>query len=280
MAVNKIDQLEINSTKYDIDLPPDAEVSIKSVNASSSIKVNGRNVLTDHQLIRTLDTTATSAQSATSDEAIAGTGKIILHKISKTGNYNDLLNKPTIPTNTNQKVKAKNNGTDVTFGDNDIVEIKAGTNVQLAANATDKTITISSTDTNTTYTIASGDGNGQIKVTPSSGDAYNVSVKGLGAAAYKAVDTSVTSGSSNLVTSGAVYTAIDNLPQPMVFKGTLGNGGTITSLPTVSTANEGFTYKVITTGTYASQAAKVGDVFVSNGSAWVLIPAGDDVEDT
>ena len=42
------------------------------------------------------------------------------------------------------------------------------------------------TDNNTTYTIATGDSNGQIKVTPSSGSAYNVSVKGLGALAYKA----------------------------------------------------------------------------------------------
>ena len=39
-------------------------------------------------------------------------------------------------------------------------------------------------DTNTTYTIATGDNNGQIKVTPSSGSAYNVGVKGLGTAAY------------------------------------------------------------------------------------------------
>lgn len=37
---------------------------------------------------------------------------------------------------------------------------------------------------NTTYTIASGDANGQIKVTPSVGDAYNVDVTGLGSAAY------------------------------------------------------------------------------------------------
>ena len=41
-------------------------------------------------------------------------------------------------------------------------------------------------DTNTTYTIATGDSNGQIKVTPSSGSAYNVNVKGLGSAAYTA----------------------------------------------------------------------------------------------
>ena len=41
-----------------------------------------------------------------------------------------------------------------------------------------------STNANTTYTFATGDSNGQIKVTPSSGSAYNVSVKGLGSAAY------------------------------------------------------------------------------------------------
>ncbi len=42
------------------------------------------------------------------------------------------------------------------------------------------------TDTNTTYTFATGDSNGQIKVTPSNGTAQNVSVKGLGSAAYTA----------------------------------------------------------------------------------------------
>jgi len=102
----------------------------------------------------------------------------------------------------------------------------------------------------------------------------------LGTAAAKDFTTSVTSGSSDLVTSGAVYTAIDNLPEPMVFKGTLGTGGTITTLPAASDANEGYTYKVITAGTYASQAAKVGDVFVSNGTEWVIIPAGDTDSDT
>lgn len=39
-------------------------------------------------------------------------------------------------------------------------------------------------NTNTTYTIGTGDANGQIKVTPSNTTAYNVSVKGLGSAAF------------------------------------------------------------------------------------------------
>ena len=63
----------------------------------------------------------------------------------------------------------------------------------------------------TTYTIASGDSNGQIKVTPSSGSAYNVAVKGLNTAAYRGVDTSPTSGSTNVRTSGGVYAAIGDI---------------------------------------------------------------------
>ena len=66
----------------------------------------------------------------------------------------------------------------------------------------------------------------------------------------------------------------------MVFKGTLGVGGTIQTLPTASASNEGYTYKVITAGTYAGTTAKVGDIFTSDGSTWVLIPSGDEDTDT
>ena len=74
----------------------------------------------------------------------------------------------------------------------------------------------------------------------------------------------------------SVREEVENLPNPMIFKGTLGTSGTIQDLPTASSANEGFTYKVIEDGTYGSVSAKVGDVFVSNGSVWILIPAGDE----
>jgi hypothetical protein len=68
--------------------------------------------------------------------------------------------------------------------------------------------------------------------------------------------------SKGYATESYVDTAIDNLPEPMVFKGSLGTGGTITSLPTDGSANIGDTYKVITAGTYASKAADVGDTFI------------------
>lgn len=86
--------------------------------------------------------------------------------------------------------------------------------------------------------------------------------------------------STKVATTAYVDSAISGLPEPMLFKGSLGTGGTITSLPTASSSNEGYTYKVITDGTYASQTAKVGDTFISDGSAWVLIPSGDEPSGT
>ena len=51
----------------------------------------------------TLTTTATTSQTTATGESLSGT--INLHKISKTGSYNDLLNKPTIPVNTDYQVQ-------------------------------------------------------------------------------------------------------------------------------------------------------------------------------
>lgn len=50
-----------------------------------------------HQSIKTLKTDNTAAQATSAGEAIAGSGTINLHKVAKTGSYNDLNNKPTIP---------------------------------------------------------------------------------------------------------------------------------------------------------------------------------------
>lgn len=52
---------------------------------------------------------------------------------------------------------------------------------------------------------------------------------------------------------------IDNLPEAMVFKGTLGVNGDIQTLPTASAEIEGWTFKCITAGTYAGLTLKVGD---------------------
>ena len=130
--------------------------------------------------------------------------------------------------------------------------------------------------------LATGDSNGQVKIAGS-----NVSVKGLDAAAYKAVVTTVDS-SASLPTSGAVKTYVDSaieaLPEPMVFKGSVGTGGTVTwaNLPAAAAANEGHTYKVITahTAETGKPAAAVGDTIISTGSEWVVVPSGDEPSGT
>ena len=73
---------------------------------------------------------------------------------------------------------------------------------------------------------------------------------------------------------------VDNLPRPMVYEGTLGVGGEITELPAPSEANRGYTYKVITAGTYQGMQAKVGDSFISYATRWDLVPSGDEPEGT
>lgn len=51
----------------------------------------------------------------------------------------------------------------------------------------------------------------------------------------------------------------------MVFKGTLGTSGTATALPT--TYQTGWTYRVITAGTYAGQQCEVGDLIIAIADA-------------
>ena len=46
----------------------------------------------------------------------------------------------------------------------------------------------------------------------------------------------------------------------MVFKGTIGTGGTVTALP--ATHQAGWTYKVITAGSYAGQTCEIGDMII------------------
>lgn len=112
-------------------------------------------------------------------------------------------------------------------------------------------------------------------------------VTGAGDAAYKGVVTSVDT-SASLPTSGAVKTYVDgaiaDLPEPMIFKGSVGTDGTVTwvNLPAAAASNEGFTYKVITahTAETGKPAAEVGDTIISTGSEWVVIPSGDEPKGT
>lgn len=129
----------------------------------------------------------------------------------------------------------------------------------------------------------------QLTFAPPAADVTDVQVDGA---------TVVSSGVASIVTKNGDYNAssnklvtesdIEDLPQAMIFRGTLGTGGTITTLPTASATTAGDVYKVITKGTYAQQAAEVGDVFICSQSgqapqilySWVLVPSGDEPSGT
>jgi hypothetical protein len=78
------------------------------------------------------------------------------------------------------------------------------------------------------------------------------------------VETTLTGGTGAIPRADAVKSYVDGLlaaNDAMIFKGTLGTGGTYTALPT--THGVGWTIKVITAGTYAGKVAEIGDMYVS-----------------
>ena len=83
------------------------------VQVGGKLTVGGKTVLTDHQSIKTLKTDNTAAQAISASESIAGSGTINLHKVAKTGSYNDLNNKPFIPSVYNGTLTIQKNGSNV-----------------------------------------------------------------------------------------------------------------------------------------------------------------------
>jgi hypothetical protein len=177
-------------------------------------------------------------------------------------------------------------------------------------------------------TVATGDENGQVKI-----DGQNVSVKGLGSAAYQdttaftaaahatnksnphevtaaqvglgnvtneskatmftnpaftgtptAPTAAAGTNTTQIATTAFVKSAIDNVlgaSDAMVFKGTLGTGGTITALP--ASHQVGDTYKVATAGTYAGAVCEVGDMIIcvttgtaANNADWTVVQTNID----
>lgn len=147
---------------------------------------------------------------------------------------------------------------------------------------------IPATDTNTTYTFQ-GASNG-FKVTPSNGETQTVSVSPIiknnvtktdaaTTAGYipkfnnttgviengYSVQTTLASSSTAIPTAAAVVAAIDNkiaAADAMIYKGTLGTDGTVTKVP-ANGYKVGWTYKVITAGTYAGIKCEVGDMLIA-----------------
>lgn len=147
---------------------------------------------------------------------------------------------------------------------------------------------IPATDTNTTYTFQ-GASNG-FKVTPSNGETQTVIVSpsiknnvtktdATTTAGYipkfnnttgviengYSVQTTLASSSTAIPTAAAVVAAIDDkiaAADAMIYRGTLGTDGTVTKVP-ANGYKVGWTYKVITAGTYAGIKCEVGDMLIA-----------------
>jgi len=78
------------------------------------------------------------------------------------------------------------------------------------------------------------------------------------------IEETLTGGSNKLATASAIKSYVDanaGAADAMIFKGTLGTGGVYTTLPT--TYSVGWTFKIITAGTYAGQVAEIGDMIIA-----------------
>ena len=110
----------------------------------------------------------------------------------------------------------------------------------------------------------------------------------LASPAFTGTPTAPTPGVSvnntQIATTAFVQALINNkiaAADAMIFKGTIGTDGTITALP--ATHSTGWTYKVITAGTYAGAKCEVGDMIVclkdgttDNDADWTVIQANID----
>lgn len=106
------------------------------------------------------------------------------------------------------------------------------------------------------------------------------SLTGTPTAPTPAVGTNTT----QIATTAFVKTEINTVlaaSDAMIFKGTLGTGGTITTLP--ASHSTGDTYKVITAGTYAGQSCEVGDMIIcitngttDNNDHWTIVQTNSD----
>lgn len=84
---------------------------------------------------------------------------------------------------------------------------------------------------------------------------------------------------TQIATTAFVNTEINNkiaAADAMIYKGTIGTNGTVTSLPT--THKTGYTYKVITAGNYAGVKCEIGDMIIclidgttANNAHWTVV---------
>lgn len=139
----------------------------------------------------------------------------------------------------------------------DTLTLTAGSNVTLTPDASGDSITIAATDTTYTAMTATEANTGTATT------ARSITAKVLGDYVKSQIDSKIAAADA------------------MIYKGTIGTGGTVTALP--ATHSTGWTYKVITAGTYAGVACEVGDMIIcltdgtsADNSHWTVVQTNVD----
>lgn len=97
-------------------------------------------------------------------------------------------------------------------------------------------------------------------LSPASSGSYFISASGDNFYATSGNFSDLTINGSGVTTLGYVNNLL-SANDAMLFKGTLGVGGTVTALPT--NYETGWTYKVTTAGTYAGNVCEIGDLIIA-----------------
>ena len=89
----------------------------------------------------------------------------------------------------------------------------------------------------------------------------------------------ITDSSKKIATTEFVHNVLTNklgeLSGALLYKGTIGTGGTVTELP--GSYEPGWTYKVITAGSYAGQVCEVGDMIIAIEGGWTVVQNNIDI---
>ena len=178
--------------------------------------------------------------------------------------------------------------------------IKAGENIQVSKDASGN-IVITGTDGFTIGSFTAGSGSGVAGDTSANANkGFHVSIKETGGKSHTAqfnpsikvagVSVEFEDGTAEL----DVYSKgeIDGLMRDlnaMVYKGTVGTGGTVTAAPTKE-VKIGDTYRVVSDVVVSGATAKTGDLIIARGTedastgyitgtiVWDIIPSGNDVD--
>lgn len=257
-----IDERAVSTVSYDT---TNKKIT-KTKNGTTTDVVTASTLVTDGGGIKNVKTVNNNSLVGTGNVSVGTITGITMNGSSK--GTSGVVDLGTVITS-HQSIKTVNNNTLTGTGNvsvGTVTSVSAGTGLSIGGTAT----------VNPTVNIASG-----YKL-PSTGEWGNKADLASPALTGTPTAPTATAGTNTtqIATTAFVGNAISNIPKAMQFKGSLGTGGTITSLPTADSSNSGWTYKVITAGTYASQAAKVGDIFISTGLEWVLIPSGDEPSGT